>query len=121
MARNRYTRRPYTDLPSQPFACTEDAWFWSVQCLMAREEGARSVAGEGAEARPCDPEDIVKSVERLHRIGRLTRRHLDVLVDYGIRLTQPRPDARGESLAARLWDEAIDMLTTPFKQKGIVA
>ncbi len=121
MTRNRYVRKPYSDLPTEPFASVEDAWFWSMQCLMAREDGARSVAGEGAASRPCDPEDIVKSVERLHRIGRLSRNHLKVLADYGARLTQPRSNDREESPAARLWDEAIDMLTTPFKQKGIVA
>ena len=92
---------------------------WSMQCLMARQDGARSVAG-GGEARPCEPEDIVKSVERLHRVGRLTRHHLHVLVDYGRQLSAPAPNDHATSRAARLWDEAIDLMTTPFRQKGIV-
>ncbi len=121
MTRNRFSHRPYLDLPVEPFANSADAWFWSVQCLMARRDGARSVAGMGAEARPCDPEDVVKSVERLYRVGRLTPHHLRVLVDYGARLTEPNRDDRSESRAARLWDEALDLLTTPFRAKGIVA
>ena len=121
MTRSRFAHRPYVDLPAVPFASTADAWFWSMQCLMARREGARSVAGLGAEARPCDPEDVVKSAERLYRLGRLTSNHLQVLVDYGSRLTLPNGEVREETRAARLWDEAIDLLTTPFRAKGIVA
>ena len=120
MTRSRFSRKPYEDLPARPFDTVEDAWLWSMQCLVAREDGARSVAGAG-EARPCDPEDVVKSVERLHRIGRLTRHHLQVLVDYGRQASIPPRDDRAASRAARLWDEAIDLLTTPFRDKGIVA
>lgn len=121
MTRSRYIRKPYADLPAEPFTSAEDAWIWGVRCLIARRDGARPVAGEGSEARPCEPEDIVKSVERLHQLGRLTKHHLQVLVDYGAEAALPNGDDRHESRAARLWDEAIDLLTTPFKQKGIVA
>ena len=71
--------------------------------------------------RPCEPLDILHSVDRLYRQRRLVREHLEVLVDYGRRLAPPDPTWREEAHAARLWDEAIDRLTPVLRRKGILA
>jgi hypothetical protein len=43
------------------------------------------------------------------------------LLTFGRRLAPPDPRCREEAQAAFLWDEALDRLTTPWREKGIVA
>lgn len=115
-------RSPYAAaVPGEPFASAEEAWFWFMQCLRARHDGARFVAGAGLVPRPCDPDDIWRALDRLHRRRRLQRSHLLVLRHFGERLMVPDPDRRTEADAARLWDEALDRLGTVLRAKGIVA
>lgn len=112
--------RPNHDGPAVPFDNAEQAWMWSAACSLARLEGARIIAGAGSVPRPCEPVDIQSALQRLHGQGRIDRRHVDVLVRYGRRLFAPDSRGRGEADHARLWDEALDALTTPLQMKGIV-
>ena len=106
---------------AEPFDNAEDAWFWAMSCLIAREDGARFVAGLALRERPCSPDDLIVSAERMGVSGRLGPTHLRVLAGYGRRLLAPDGRARHEAKAARLWDEALDLLTTVWRRKGIVA
>jgi len=72
---------------TETFTTTEEAWFWYVQCQIARDDGVRFTAGLGAVARPCEPDDIAREVHRLHRARVLHRAHLEVLGRFGCRLT----------------------------------
>jgi hypothetical protein len=120
MKRQKRAPTPATAVAGVPFDNAEEAWFWTTQCLLARNDGARIVAGLGLVTRPCEPEDLLGTVERLHRQGPLTRHHLGVLADYGRRLQAPDARNRGEERAARLWDEALDRCATVWRRKGIV-
>jgi hypothetical protein len=114
-------RRSAADSEAEPFANAEEAWFWYAQCQMARNDGARFTAGLGAVSRPCEPDDIMREVSRLYRSRRLRRSHLGVLNRFGQRMAPPDPNQLDSRTDAGLWDEALDRLTTPLKQKGIVA
>ena len=103
------------------FANAEEAWLWTMAALVARREGARIVSGAGTTLRPCEPDDLLVSVERLARVGRLRAAHIRTLFAFGRRLAPPDPRRRDEVRAAALWDEALDRLTTPWRAKGIVA
>ncbi|CCG41976.1 hypothetical protein [Magnetospirillum molischianum] len=121
MARERYAGCVLSDQPTESFATAEDAWLWFIRCRLAREEGARFGAGRGDVARPCEPDDIAREVGRLYR-GRILRpAHLKVLDIFGRRLTPPDPWSGDSPVDARLWDEALDRLSTPLKRKGIVS
>lgn len=121
MKHNKYIARPLAVRPAEPFATSEDAWLWYSQCQMARDHGVRFTAGLGDVERPCEPDDIVREVQRLYRRRVLRRAHLTVLGRFGLRQAPPDPwggDTPGE---ACLWSEALDRLATPLKQKGILA
>jgi hypothetical protein len=120
MSSDRYAPRPLSRQEPDPFASAEEAWLWYCQNQIARLEGVRFDASAKSTPRPCDPDDIYRAVDRLYRARLLDRRHLVVLADYGSRLAAPSPRLADETVAARLWDEALDRLTTPLKTKGIV-
>jgi len=103
-----------------PFATSEEAWLWYVRCQVARDEGARFVAGLGRQRRPCDPDDIAREVGRLLSGRVLTRPQVEVLVRFGRRFT--RPDRRDGAKPAEiaLWREALDRLGPVLRAKGIV-
>jgi len=105
----------------QPFTTAEEAWFWTMQALIARREGARIVAGAGLTARPCEPDDVVKCLDRLYRQRRIDLQHARILRIWGER--QQAPDARQprEAGDARLWREAMQRLESPLRVKGIIA
>ncbi len=104
-----------------PFASAEEAWFWFIRCQCARLQGARFEPGRAETRRPCDPDDLYRAVMGLHRARRLGGDHLRVLGVFGLREQPPDRRRREEEHPARLWDEALDLLTTVLKAKGIVA
>jgi hypothetical protein len=103
---------------STAFPSAADAWFWTIAALRARHEGAHS-AGTSLE-RPCDPDDVVRCVDRLYRSRRLELRHARVLRKWGERQVAPDMRAKvGEDV--QLWREALGSLEGPLRAKGIVA
>lgn len=121
MRRRKFSHQPRSEQEAVAFANAEEAWFWGIQCLAARADGARFRAGLSMLARPCEPDDLLVSVESLVRRGRLRTAHVRTLFAFGRRLAAPDGRRNDEALAARLWEEALDRLTTPWRQKGIVA
>lgn len=103
-----------------PFETAEEAWFWFVQAQEARNDGARFVSGQGACPRPCEPVDILKSVDRLYRNRRLLWDHVLVLRHYGVRRMAPDPRRVKESRAYDVWSEALERLEEVLVRKGIV-
>lgn len=120
MAHARYAPRTLSDASGEPFASAEEAWFWSVQAQDAKAAGARVVAGRGLVQRPCEPDDVVRAVDRLYRQRQLARDHLHVLVHYGRRLSAPDPERSREGRASDLWREAFDRIRPVLRDKGIV-
>mgnify|MGYP001302383287 CR=1 FL=1 len=121
MRRRKFSHPPRAEHETTAFATAEEAWFWGMQCFAARADGARYRAGLADVARPCEPDDLLASVEALVRGRRLRAAHVRALFGFGRRLAAPDPRRSDEEGAARLWDEALDRLTTAWRRKGIVA
>lgn len=120
MKKPKFAHKRQSIAQGEPFSSAEEAWLWAMHCLVAREDGARFVAGLSLTERPCAPDDLIVTAERLGADGRLKPNHLKVLAAYGRRLLAPDGRVRGEEWAARMWDEALDRLSTVWRRKGLV-
>jgi hypothetical protein len=107
--------------PAEPFSSVEEAWFWTMAALVARRDGARIISGAGLVQRPCEPDDVVRCLDRLYRQRRIDLQHARILRIWGERGTAPDPRAPRERGDARLWREAMGRLDWPLRAKGIVA
>jgi hypothetical protein len=104
---------------TEPFRSAEQAWFWTMAALVARRDGSHS---SGARTpRPCDPDDVVKCLDRLYRRRRIDLMHARILRNWGERGLAPNPAFPLERCDWRLWREALDRLQWPLRVKGIVA
>lgn len=106
---------------AQAFASAEEAWFWTMAALTARREGARLSAGKGEMIRPCEPDDVIKCLDRLYRQRRIDLGHARIMRIWGERNCAPNPRMPGERGDHRLWEEAMERLDYPLRAKGIVA
>lgn len=120
MSKDRFVPPAQHAALTVPFPSAEEAWFWFVQAHEARMAGARCSAGQGLVARPCEPLDIMREVDRLYRNRCLLRDHLHVLVHYGRRQEAPDPQRPREGRAARIWQEAFQQIHPVLCRKGIV-
>jgi hypothetical protein len=75
---DRPTRGSRTHPATMQFANAEEAWLWTMGCLLARQQGARFGANKGLVRRPCEPDDVeggdgtaavATSCERDHRLS----------------------------------------------------
>lgn len=105
----------------EPFGSAEEAWFWTMAALIARRDGARIVSGAGLVSRPCEPDDVVKALDRLYRQRRIDLQHARILRIWGERQASPDPRQPREGGDARLWREAMARLDWPLRVKGIIA
>lgn len=116
---DKYAMRAET-ADAVPFSTVVEAWFWFIHAQAARNDGARYALGVGMISRPCEPVDILKILNRLHRQRRLLMDHFLVLRHYGLRLMPPDPSRVKEMRAHKLWTEAMACLEDIFIRKGIV-
>ncbi len=106
---------------AEPFTSAEEAWFWTMAALVARRDGARIVSGAGLVQRPCEPDDVVRCLDRLYRQRRVDLQHARILRIWGERQCAPDPRAPRERGDSRLWREAMARLDWPLRAKGIVS
>jgi len=102
-----------------PFGSASSAWLWTMRMLAARQDGAGPAFGSGG-MRPCEPDDVVKCLDRLYRQRRIDLAHARVLRIWGERGSAPdqaNPHERGD---ARLWREAMAALEPMLRGKGVV-
>src|SRR4028119_2105774 len=78
---------------TEPSASAEEAWFWTMAALIARRDGARIVSGAGLVQRPCEPDDVVRCLDRLYRQRRIDLQHARILRIWGERQSAPDPRA----------------------------
>ncbi len=104
----------------QPFRSADAAWIWTMQMLSARSDGAGARFGAGG-IRPCDPDDVVKVLDRLYRQRRISLAHAHILRIYGERQVTPNPSVPSERGDHRMWQEAMRLMDQPLRSKGIVA
>jgi hypothetical protein len=105
----------------EPFRSAEEAWFWTMSALIARRDGARITAGKGDKVRPCEPDDVIKCLDRLYRHRRIDLIHARIMRIWGERGTAPDPRHLSERADAAQWREAMNRLEWPLRVKGIVA
>ncbi len=110
-----------TNARVQPFRNAEEAWIWTMAALTARRDGARYTANQGRIGRPCDPDDIVRSLDALYRQRRIDLLHARILRIWGERGAAPDPTHAMEKADWTLWREALDRLEWSLRIKGIVA
>jgi len=106
---------------AEPFRSAEEAWFWTMAALIARRDGARISAGKGDKLRPCEPDDVIRCLDRLYRQRRIDLIHARVLRIWGERGAAPDPRYPAERADAAQWREAMNRLEWPLRVKGIVA
>jgi hypothetical protein len=106
---------------AKPFASAEEAWFWTMAALTARRDGARLSAARGDVVRPCEPDDVIKCLDRLYRHRRIELAHARIMRIWGERGTAPNPHFASERRDVALWREAMERLDFPLRAKGIVA
>jgi hypothetical protein len=94
-----------------PFVDAANAWWWALDCLDARAEGARGTSSL-RKGRPCEPDDVVNALRRLD----LPAPHARVVVAWGKQRTEPPAGSE----ARRRWDEVMARLTVVLRVKGIV-
>ena len=139
--------RPIQSLPARPapprpalrgrelpcgataFATAAQAWFWTLGALAARRDGIRkssvvrgsSRPGRVPVRRPCDPDDVIRALDLLHRRGEIDLSHARVLRRWGDRGIAPDATRLGQEDDAKLWTEALDRLEVLLRAKVIVA
>lgn len=119
MPRPRYVPKTMQQCQDVPFSDAEEAWFWYIRAQKARRDGLR-FDGPRRLSRPCDPDDIYRTLVALRQRGKVHRAHVDVLAHFGFREQPPDPRCREEQRPARLWGEALDRMATVLREKGIV-
>lgn len=101
----------------QPFRTAEGAWRWAWAILQSRRDGAGAPTGIGRGKRPCEPDDVVKVLDRLYRERRIDLTHARVLRIYAEKDETPDPG----SADGRWWREALAAMDPVLRVKGIVA
>lgn len=112
-------RRPLLS-EAQPFRSAEAAWLWTMECIVARRGGSGEAFGIGAN-RPCEPDDVVKALDRLYRQRRLGLHHARIMRIWGEKGRAPLAYLTTEKADARIWSEAMRAMDTPLRARGIVA
>jgi hypothetical protein len=102
----------------EPFRDAEEAWLWTMAALKARRDGARFTANQGKLPRPCEPDDVIKCLDRLYRQRRVDLAHARVLRIWGDRQSAPNPAFPRERCDWKLWREAMDRLEWPLRVKA---
>ncbi len=100
------------------FPDAETAWFWTMAALAARRDGSRSSAPRTA--RCCEPDDVLRCLDRLYRCRRIDLLHARILRIWGERGVAPNPAFASERCDARIWREAMDRLEWALRAKAIV-
>jgi len=119
MPKQKFAPRGLKAGMATPFVSAEEAWFWFIRCQRAREDGAR-FEDRGVTIRPCEPDDIYRVAKALVKSRKMHINHLKTLVDYAWEERVPDHRLWSEQQAARLWDEALDYMTTVLAHKGII-
>ncbi len=113
-------RRASFAAAGEPFRSAEEAWLWTAAALAARHDGARVAAGRGRVQRPCEPDDVVRCLDRLYASRKVTLAHARILSSWG--KIQQAPDAgRPEQQADhRLWRDALALIEPLLRSRGVV-
>jgi hypothetical protein len=104
----------YFECDVKKFHTAESLWFWfitgkTIRNGFARGSGSRSI---------CEILDVELLITRLHLAGKLTDKHLQIMVEYGRRRYAPNPNRPQERIAASEWSAAMSILLLAASSKG---
>ncbi len=116
----RALRRTLDDIATRPFRTAEQAWLWTMAALLARRDGAELSWRPEGPPRPCDPEDVVRSLDTLYRDRSVELLHVRILRIWGERQTAPRATRPLQHSDWRLWNQALAQLEWVLRARGIV-
>jgi hypothetical protein len=103
-----------------PFRSAEEAWFWTMEALMARRDGAGASWRPEGPARPCEPDDVVRCLDTLYRQRGIELLHARILRVWGERGRSPQRDILQQRSDWRLWYQALGQLEWLLRDRGIV-
>ncbi len=103
-----------------PFLTGEEAWFWTMATLMARQDGAGAAWRPDGPTRPCDPDDVIKCLDTLYRRRGIDLVHARILRLWGERQRAPQDDLPSQAADVRLWQQAMGQLEWALRGRGIV-
>ena len=121
MSNRTYDPFRHCDTEMTPFTSAEEVWFWFMAANQARLDGAGKRDTAGGPARPCEPVDVLRVMDRLYRHRRLDLEHFRILRFYGDKKMRPDPWRPREARASVLWKQAMAELHTAFLEKGIIS
>ena len=113
-------RRAHDADAALPFRTAEEAWLWTMAALLARRDGAPLSWRPDAQARPCDPEDVLRCLDSLYRQRSIELLHARILRIWGERQAAPRCDRAQQRSDWRLWYQALGQLEWALRARGIV-
>ena len=102
------------------FNSAEELWFWFIHANEAKNDGAKCRQGISEKPRPCEPQDIMHILNRVHRNRQLIMDHFRILSHYGNRGYAPDGRRPQESKAHTLWREAFAVLTPIFETRNFL-
>ena len=106
--------------PGEPFQSAEEAWLWTAAALTARHDGARVAAGYGRVQRPCEPDDVVRCLDRLFASRTVTLAHARILSNWGKMQQAPDPNQIEQQADHRLWRDALALIEPSLRSRGVV-
>ena len=112
--------RPPDATAPVPFHSAAEAWLWTMATLVARRDGAGPAWRPEGKLRPCDPDDVVRCLDRLYREGSVDLLHARILRIWGERQCAPRADRPLQMSDWRLWQQALGHLEWALRARGIV-
>ena len=105
----------------EPFRSAEEAWLWTAAALTARHDGARVAAGRGRVQRPCEPDDVVRVLDRLFASRKVTLAHARILSSWGRLQQAPDPRRVEQQADHRLWRDALALIEPSLRSRGVVS
>ena len=103
----------------EPFHSAEEAWLWTAAALTARLDGARVAAGRGRVQRPCEPDDVVRVLDRLFASRKVTLAHARILSSWGRLQQAPDPHRLEQQADHRLWRDALALIEPSLRSRGV--
>ncbi len=104
----------------KPFQSGEEAWFWTMATILARRDGAGLAWRPDGGPRPCDPEDVIKCLNRLYEQRRLGLHHVRILRVWGERQVAPDSSMPDQAEDTRVWQQAMGQLEWALRGRGVV-
>ena len=116
-----FKRSQLDDVPlAIPFRDGEEAWFWTMETILARRDGAGAAWRPDGPNRPCEPDDVIKCLNSLYERRGVALLHARILRLWGERQTTPDPHIAAQADDARVWQQAMGQLEWALRGRGIV-